>query len=150
MDRKRIEDQLAIDEGRKNEVYLDTLGFMTVGIGHKITPLDGLHAGDEINDERIDALFGVDLDAAINYVEKYIPSSYNGQPEAVQEALINMCFNLGIGGLMKFPHFLADLAAKDYEAAAHELETSLWYRQVGSRAERIVAAVRAARKEVPA
>jgi lysozyme len=144
MDRKRLEDQLAIDEGRKNEVYRDTLGFLTVGIGHKVTPVDNLHDNDQVSDERIDALFSADLDAAITYVEKYIPSSYNDQPEAVQEALINMCFNLGIGNLMKFPHFLADLAARNYEAAAHELETSLWYRQVGDRAKRIVTAVRSA------
>ena len=150
IDRKRLEKQLAIDEGREVKVYRDTLGFLTVGIGHKITPLDGLHAGDEINDERVDSLFAADLDAAITYVEKYIPSSYNGQPEAVQEALINMCFNLGIGGLMKFPHFLADLAAKNYEAAAHELETSLWYNQTGDRAKRIVAAIRAFAPEVAA
>jgi len=146
MDRKRLEAQLVEDEGKRLIVYKDSLGFPTVGIGHLVTKADGLFVGDTISDERCDALFQADLDNTIKFIQAYHQTlmAYEGQPDTVQEAIVNMCFNLGIKGLLGFPHFLADLAAKNYEAAAHELETSLWSKQVGARAARIVSVIRQA------
>lgn len=52
--------------------------------------------------------------------------------------LINMAYNMGIMGLLKFRNSLGMLKAKRYEAAAQNLKLSLWYTQVGNRARKLV------------
>jgi len=56
--------------------------------------------------------------------------------------LVNMAFNLGIHGLMSFRRMLAALQTGDYEAAAVEMLSSRWARQVGSRANRLAEQMR--------
>jgi lysozyme len=49
-------------------------------------------------------------------------------------ALIDMAFNLGMKGLLKFTHFLLSMEAGDYQAASRQMLESLWAEQVGYRA----------------
>jgi lysozyme len=55
----------------------------------------------------------------------------------VQEVLANMCFNLGLTGLLGFRQTLALLQAGRYGEAAAEMLRSAWAGQVGARAERL-------------
>lgn len=48
--------------------------------------------------------------------------------------LINMGFNLGLKGLLKFRNTLAYVKAGQYKQAAANMKKSLWYTQVGARA----------------
>lgn len=52
--------------------------------------------------------------------------------------LINMAFNLGLVGLLKFRNTLAFVKAKDYKQAAANMRQSLWFKQVKGRAEELV------------
>jgi len=45
---------------------------------------------------------------------------WGSYPEPVQEALFDMAFNLGLGGLKKFPKMLQAVDAGDWETAAQE------------------------------
>ncbi|MDP3115142.1 MAG: glycoside hydrolase family protein, partial [Candidatus Cloacimonadaceae bacterium] len=51
--------------------------------------------------------------------------------EVRKSVLLNMCFNLGIGGLMGFNNTLAFIAAGDWERAANGMLASMWAKQVG-------------------
>lgn len=51
--------------------------------------------------------------------------------------LINMGFNLGIEGLLKFRNTLAFLSERKYKQAGSNMRKSLWYKQVGDRAEEL-------------
>jgi len=62
--------------------------------------------------------------------------------------LINMAFNMGLFGLLKFRNTLRFIQAKDYARAASNMKLSLWYRQVGDRAKELVA--RMATQTIPA
>jgi lysozyme len=53
-----------------------------------------------------------------------------------------MAFNLGEWKLRGFKLMKAAIDSRDWEQAANEAKDSLWYRQVGPRAERIVSAIR--------
>ena len=56
MDIDQLRETLKVDEGVKNEIYLDHLGLPTCGIGHLITeddPEHGLNLGTQIDDERV-------------------------------------------------------------------------------------------------
>jgi lysozyme len=54
-----------------------------------------------------------------------------------QEALVNMCFNLGFTRLMKFSKMMAAMAEGKYSLAASEALDSRWAKQVGNRSKDI-------------
>lgn len=53
---------------------------------------------------------------------------------ARQDALATMVFNLGLHGIEEFDTFLGYMAVGKYSAAALDLQGTLWYKQVGTRA----------------
>ena len=61
---------------------------------------------------------------------------------ARQRVLLNMCFNLGIGGLLEFRRSLAAMERGDFETAARQMKASKWATQVGDRADRLTALMR--------
>lgn len=61
--------------------------------------------------------------------------------------LINMAFNLGLKGLLKFKNTLRYIRDKNYNQAATNMTLSLWYNQVGSRARELVSRMRYQRIE---
>jgi lysozyme len=141
MDRLKIEDQLVIDEGKRLVWYRDSLGKPTIGIGHLILASDNLPEGSTISEQRCGNLFQEDLDKAIAGATGLFPYLYSF-PEPIQESIVNMVFNMGAKGLAKFRNFIAAINNSNYNEAADQLVDSLWYKQVGKRAVRIVAAVR--------
>ncbi|HVZ60668.1 MAG TPA: hypothetical protein VG892_07775 [Terriglobales bacterium] len=65
-------------------------------------------------------------------------------PEPIQRAVANQLYNMGLNTLQKFTTYLGLLEQGEYEAAATDLETTLWAKQTGSRALRIQALIRSA------
>lgn len=59
-----------------------------------------------------------------------------------QDILINMAYNIGIPGLLKFKQTLAYIAKQDYVAAADEMRSSKWASQVPGRATELIIAMR--------
>jgi lysozyme len=136
MNRSEIYRQLVNDEGVRLDAYLDTLGILTVGVGHKVLSVDDLKLGDTISEQQCEWFFNTDLDSAIAECKKLVPI-FDELPEAAQEVLVNMCFNMGAKKLSKFHKFLGALQADDYLAAADEMKDSAWYGEVGARAKRL-------------
>ena len=59
------------------------------------------------------------------------------QPEDVQRALGNMCYQMGVAGVENFKKMLAALADGDRELAAKEALDSRWAVQTPNRAQRV-------------
>lgn len=140
MNREQVQKQLAVDEGIVNEIYLDHLGYATFGIGHLITdndPEQGLPVGTPVSEERVTEAFQADLDIAIGEC-KVLFDMWETYPGEVQEILVNMMFNLGRPRLSKFKNFKKAVDAGDWKTAGVEGRDSLWHRQVGNRAERLM------------
>lgn len=142
MNREAVFEQLKIDEGVVNEIYLDHLGYPTFGVGHLVLESDpehGKEVGTPIPTARVAEAFDKDLDTAISEcVALYGPDVWEGYPGEVQEILVNMMFNMGRGRLGKFKKMNAHLECGEWSSAAVEGRDSLWYRQVGNRAERLM------------
>ena len=140
--RKNVFEQLKIDEGVVNEIYLDHLDYPTFGVGHLITEQDGEHGqpvGTPVPTSRIEEVFEKDLDISIDDCKALFgEETWNGFPSEVQEILVNMCFNLGRTRLAGFKNFRKALDAGDWAEAAVEGRDSRWYRQVGNRSERLM------------
>ena len=136
----KVQKQLEIDEGVKYEIYEDHLGYATFGVGHLVLETDpekGMPIGSVVTHERVNSAFKHDLGVAIAECA-VLYDKWDGFPEEVQEILVNMLFNLGRPRLSKFQNFKKALDCGDWSKAADEGRDSVWYRQVGNRAERLM------------
>ena len=142
MNYKRLKKQLEIDEGKKLSVYLDHLGYPTVGIGHLIKDssppeVQKLSVNDKITEEMCDYLFREDLAIALADC-KVIFDDWDSYSSNVQEILVNMLFNLGRPRFLTFKNMIAAVYARDWKTASKEMADSRWASQVGSRAARLI------------
>ena len=122
--------ELRRDEGVKYEPYLDTMGIKTVGVGHNLIahPIDFTYP---LTDEQVDELLASDLKETFAQLDKHLPWWRNmNYPR--QRACTNLCFNMGINGLLTFHNTLAAMQAGDWDAVVDGLKSSKWAQQVGS------------------
>ena len=63
---------------------------------------------------------------------------YQKQSDVRKAVLLDMCFNIGYTGLMKFKKMWFALGNKDYPEASRQAKDSVWYTQVGNRGKRNV------------
>lgn len=113
--------------------YLDTEGVLTIGWGRNLYD-------NGISQKEADYLFDNDFDNCQRELAKC--SWYSSQPEGVQAALMNMCFNLGLPRLKGFKLMIAALEEKNYTLAAQEALNSKWAKQVGQRAKDVAVMLR--------
>ena len=140
MDREKLYEEIKADEGEVLEVYLDHLGYPTIGIGHLVTAKDeefGKPPGTAITAERSRELFARDIQSAIEDCER-LYGQWHNWPDEVQLIMVNMCFNLGVTRLAKFKNMHNMLSQHKWKEAAAEGRDSRWYRQVTNRAERLM------------
>jgi lysozyme len=136
--------QLVEDEGLRHQVYFDTEGVATIGIGYNLesntanlsTAELGALRQHGITTERAYSVLNQELEVCENEMDKAIPW-WHDLSAPRQRVLMNMCYNLGWPNLSGFHHTLAYLKAGDYEEAARQMLDSLWAKQVGSRALRL-------------
>lgn len=89
---------------------------------------------DRIKAERLLEEHILEMDAILqNLLYWFKESSF-----VTRVILINMAFNMGVKGLLKFRNTLAFIKAKNYKQAASNMKQSLWYKQVGARAHELV------------
>ena len=141
MNKSKIYEQLKIDEGVIYEIYLDHLGYKTLGVGHLVKESElewDLEVGTTITKDLVFSYFNIDLDNAMRDCGSLFVDDFRYWPDEVQEILVNMMFNLGYRGLSKFVNFRAALTSENWCKAAKEGRDSKWYRQVTNRAERLM------------
>lgn len=122
-------DQLKRDEGCRLMPYRDSLGFLTIGYGRCLDRVG-------ISQSEADMLLESDIRVAESAVATNLAGIEHLDPVR-RAVLVNMAFNLGIGGLLQFRKFLAAVRASDWPRASNEMRDSLWAKQVGSRADRL-------------
>jgi len=130
---KRLAAQLAVEEGSPRKTYLDTKGILTGGIGHNLIakPEEGFdRAGIDVPNDVRDAWFETDIQECIDALDRSL-KWWRDLDDVRQNALLNLCFNMGIGGLLTFKNTLAALAAGDYDKAASGILNSQYARDVG-------------------
>jgi len=118
--------QLADHEGFRSKLYKCTAGKWTIGFGFNLEDT------------------GMTIDEATyllaNKARKFKTELFKALPWiptklgiARQWVLINMCFNLGLAGLLKWNNTLALIEKGEYKKAARMMKRSKWARQVKSR-----------------
>ena len=123
----RIKAQLVRHEGLRLKPYRCTASKLTIGIGRNLDDCG-------ISQSEAYVMLINDIMNCEKQLHAKIPDIYNGLDEVRKSVLLNMCFNLGINGLLGFKNTLAFVKAGDWERAANNMLVSKWAKQVGRRA----------------
>ena len=134
VDLKRMLPQVTEAEGFSPKLYKDSVGKLTIGYGWCVEDwqLDETLALIILRyqlEKTRDQLF-----LSCPWVTKLI--------EDRQLVFIEMAFNLGVAGLLKFQKTLASAKNGDFELCADQMLQSKWAQQVGRRATRLAFAMR--------
>ena len=127
----KLREDLIRDEGEVLHAYEDHLGFLTIGYGRLIDK----RRGGGISKQEALLMLDNDILRVIDQLQE--KTGFDEHPEAVQHALVNMGFQLGVNGLLGFKKMWAHLANRDYGAAADEALDSRWAQQTPERAKRV-------------
>ena len=140
MNKEILKEQIKRDEGEVLEIYEDSLGYLTFGVGHLIKDSDdeyGLPVGTPVSQERVDDVYEYDFDKhveeTIHVFESKGGEDFYALPEDIQHVLVNMTFNLGGTRFSKFNNMWKGVVSCDWEKVAVEMEDSKWFGQVGRR-----------------
>ena|SRR5260221_12307796 len=117
---------LCQEEGYRQFPYKDTTGHLTIGYGRN------LEARGIFPSEAIQMLEN-DIEYFESKIRKSLPC-YASLDSVRQAVLVDMCFNLGVNGLLSFNKLINALNHNDYDSASDEMLNSLWAKQVGQRA----------------
>jgi lysozyme len=124
-----LAERLAQEEGLALHPYKDTVGKLTIGHGRNLSDRG-------ITEDEAQYLLANDIQAAVQDLDRHLPW-WTGLDPVRQIVIADMCFNLGINGLLQFHHTLAAVRHGHWTAAASGMRASRWYRQVGERAVRL-------------
>lgn len=133
MNLHRLEQQLALEEGSPPRTYLDSKGILTGGIGHNLID-EPEHGFDRIGiivpPEMRTKWFLKDIEDALDDLNRECPW-WKTLDDVRQNALLNLCFNMGWGGLSTFKNTLKAFEIGDYKTTANGFRNSQYAREVG-------------------
>ena len=121
-------------EGVRPTFYLDTRGIPTIGVGRNLRDKG-------LSSDEVDYLLDNDIHETIDALTRTY-AWFAALDDVRAMALVDMAFNVGMGGVAKSPKMLAAFAAGDYATAAAEMLGGSWETQVGRRARDDAAMVR--------
>ena len=121
-----LKERIQEHEGLRLHPYLDTAHIWTIGWGRNL-----LAKGIRL--EEADLMLDNDIEMAT--------AQYDNLPEIVRwrcdnvrrDVIIEMLFQLGLVGTLKFRRMFAAVEKGDFKAAAFEMTDSLWFRQTPRR-----------------
>lgn len=122
----RLQDEIIKYEGLRHEVYKCPAGKLTIGVGRNLEDTG-------LTEEECHLLLENDIRRCVLSLRNNF-SFYEDLSDPRQEVLIQMAFQLGMAGVMKFKRMLVALQQKDFKNAAEEMLDSKWARQTTNRA----------------
>jgi len=120
------------EEGYRKDVYLDSEGKLTVGIGHLVLPSDNLVYGQVISAARVDEFFAQDIAKAFSAAKKQALEARKYTPDFIA-ALTSVNFQLGTGWTKVFYNTWKDIKAGNISSAISRLNQSDWKKQTPDR-----------------
>ena len=116
-------------EGYVGIVYKDSLGIDTIGYGFAIKDL-------ELDEDICEIILErklKELETRVNLKFKW----FIYMPQEIKDVVMEMCYQLGVGGVSKFKKTIAYLQNKQWEEASVEMLDSLWAKQTPNRAKEL-------------
>ena len=126
---KDLIDSIKQHEGYRSKVYKDSLGIDTIGYGFAIKDL-------ELDEDICEIILErklKELETRVNLKFKW----FIYMPQEIKDVVMEMCYQLGVGGVSKFKKTIAYLQNKQWEEASVEMLDSLWAKQTPNRAKEL-------------
>lgn len=137
--KKRLE-QLKKHEGEKMHAYICTAGHWTIGVGYNLDANPANLTDFEIREFKKNGITPRISDHLLNLMVERVDMElakklkwFDALDEPRQTVLVNMAYNMGIDGLLKFKNTLHLIEHGDYVGAAREMMSSRWALQVHGR-----------------
>lgn len=115
-------------EGFSRTPYKCAADKTTIGYGRNLD-------AQGISEAEADWLLRKDVERAIANLRN--ESYWLDLSDVRQAVLIDMVINLGWAGFSKFARLRMALGQGNFDAAANEMRSSLWFKQVGTRSQRL-------------
>jgi lysozyme len=132
MDKQKLIEDLKRHEGFIPYAYVCTSGFLTIGYGTLIDQ----KAGGGIPEDICALILARHVDDNVDKVNTVMPW-LKKHPEHVQRAVHNMCYQMGVTGVLKFAKTLGMIKEGKYHAAADNALLSKWAKQTPKRAKEV-------------
>jgi len=143
-----LADTIKAEEGWRAFVYDDATGqpilkgstvqgYPTIGYGFCLEAIKGTPLPQEIGERWLELLIAEKRE---ELEKRWLP--FSTQPSDVQDALTEMAYQLGVGGVLGFRLMLQALERGDRVTAAVEVLDSEWHKDTPARCERVAAMIR--------
>jgi lysozyme len=131
----KIKEIIKKHEGFRDQVYVDTLGYRTIGYGHKVLDTDPFKDGEVYPQEMLEKVFDEDFAKAKEGADRLL--DHLDPPEDAVNVVISMVFQLGEAGVSKFKNMFVALENEDYSEAAAQMLDSRWHIQTPARCQEL-------------
>jgi lysozyme len=130
----RAKKMLLVDEGLRLKPYKCTAGKTSIGCGRNLDDVG-------ISQRVADIMLEEDLQVAEKACRRIFPDLFDQWGENRRLGWVNLAFNLGYNRLIQFRNTLRAARIEDWDEVEKGLRASLWFKQVGKRAERVIGMV---------
>lgn len=129
----KLLEQLKSDEGLRLKPYKCTEGYDTIGYGRNLET-------NGISEDEAETMLMNDIYRVMESLNNYGLLIDHTPPR--QDVLVNMAFQLGVSGLLKFKKMIIALDDRKYSDAAREMLDSRWAKQTPNRANELAKQMR--------
>jgi GH24 family phage-related lysozyme (muramidase) len=126
---KQFRDMIIRHEGLETQVYKDTKGLPTIGIGHLILPGEDFSAG--ISRQQALDLFDKDMDKHLQLAKQF--PAWGSMDPVRKAAVADMTFNMGQFWKSSWPVFTKQMVEKKYREAGQNIRGTPYARQTKGR-----------------
>lgn len=131
-----LKERIKSNEGFSSKPYKDQLGYLTIGYGHLILPNENILLKKQIHKKELEEIFEKDFKKALsNFNNTFKPFTLN---EKESELLIEMIFQLGIKGCLKFKNLIKNIKKGNKHLVCFDMMDSLWYKQTPNRVKTLI------------
>lgn len=123
--RKKLKELLLKHEQLRQFPYIDTTGHLTIGVGRNLSDR-GISSAEALS------MLDDDIFYFTSKLSNILPE-FNMLDDIRRIVLVDMCFNLGINGLLKFSGMFAAIKNSEWDLASKEILDSEAARQCPDR-----------------
>ena len=131
-----LKKRIKLNEGFSLKPYKDQLGYLTIGYGHLILSNEKLLLKKQIHKKELEEIFEKDFKRALGNFNNTFKSLILNKKE--KELLIEMIFQLGIKGCLKFKNLIKNLKKGNKHLVCLDMMDSLWYKQTPNRVKALI------------
>lgn len=131
-----LKKRIKLNEGFSFKPYKDQLGYLTIGYGHLILSNEKILLKKKLHKKEFEKIFETDFKKALIKFNNKLKSTTSNKKDA--ELLIEMVFQLGIKGCLKFKNLLKNMRKGNKYLVCFEMMNSLWYKQTPYRVKTLI------------